>query len=63
MAIGLIIVLLMEKRSIENGKIDLEDIQSWSKKIIDFISLTDSPSFKQFIIIINLRSLYRILLI
>jgi hypothetical protein len=62
MAIGPIMVLLMEKRSIESGKIGLEDFQPWSEEIIDFVSLTDSPSLKQLTMVTNPRSLCRILL-
>lgn len=47
MAIGPIMVELMEKRSIESGNISLEDDQPWSEEIRKFLFLTNSPSLKQ----------------
>ena len=47
MAIGPIMVELMEKRSIESGNAGLEDTEPWSKEIREFLLLTNSPSLKQ----------------
>jgi hypothetical protein len=47
MAIGPIMVQLMEKSPIESGNIGLEDSTRWSANAINFLSLTTSPSLRQ----------------
>jgi len=56
MAIGPIMVALMEKRSVETGNNRLEDPQPWSREIIEFLSLMDSPSYKQLTMVTSLKN-------
>jgi hypothetical protein len=61
MAIGPIMVELMEKRSIESGNIGLEDTGPWSHDIVEFLPLTGSPSLEQLKTVIaqnDLRTAY-----
>jgi hypothetical protein len=61
MAIGPIMVELMEKRSTESGSVGLEDEQPWSEEIRKFLPLTNSPSLKQLKTVIaqnHLRTAY-----
>jgi hypothetical protein len=40
-------VKLMEKRDVGRGNIGLENTEPWSKDVLEFLPLTDSPSLKQ----------------